>query len=231
MRKRFVVIVIAGACLVAGFALTRHRHPSRGSKAIRIARTVFVAADGRHLAGFFEGLPRDPRSHLSPPCFPAIVVQMAPALRQLHPLQDRGEARVGAHAVEARVQPEKHDSRPAGVARPLQPVQGALSILQSRIGINESGRSAPGLRGDAFSCPIISCASARPLSRSGFGTSSAVAAAPARFHSGTGAATPASPGAKRKPVSSATVLLVEDHASVRRLCALLLERAGHSVLQ
>ena len=56
-------------------------------------------------------------------------------------------------------------------------------------------------------------------------------ASSARFDAGAGAALPTSFQAERQPVSSATVLLVEDEPSVRRLCALLLERAGHSVLQ
>lgn len=64
MRKQTAIVVIAGACLVAGFVLTRHWALSHKSKAIRITRTVLVAADGRRLAGFFEGLPLDPRSHV-----------------------------------------------------------------------------------------------------------------------------------------------------------------------
>jgi len=72
MNRRTVLIAAAGICLVVGFVLARHKHPSRGSKAIRITQTAFVAADGRRLSDFFEGLPQDHRVRLqSAPAYDA----------------------------------------------------------------------------------------------------------------------------------------------------------------
>ena len=65
MTKRISVAAITGACLIAGFVLAKHGGFSHRSKTVRIGQTLFVAADGSHILGFFEGLPRNPQSHLN----------------------------------------------------------------------------------------------------------------------------------------------------------------------
>jgi hypothetical protein len=63
MSKRFVAAAIGAACLVVGLALAP-RSLSRGRRPIRITSTVFVAPDGRRVAGFLEGKPSDLRPDL-----------------------------------------------------------------------------------------------------------------------------------------------------------------------
>ncbi len=60
MRKTRVVISASAACLVAGLVLIRHSAVNNAPRPIRVAQTVLVAADGRRLTHFFDGLPPTP---------------------------------------------------------------------------------------------------------------------------------------------------------------------------